>query len=242
MAPHPLPLQLEAVTGQRLLRLMQDSGVNMYCGDGLARVERAADGKLRNIRLQSGAVVPADLIVAAAGVRPNIELLSALGAECQRGVVIDASCRTSLPDIYAAGDVTECQDSTLQKSCPAPSGRRPCKQGRVAGTNMAGGNASLLDHTGLRASVSLFGTSMVSVGPVFNIDPTWNKEFFQHTDSRGRLCTKVCYTDASQALTAAVLCGDVSQAGLYADAIIKKLPLGDLKPSSVPDQVLAAAV
>lgn len=242
MAPHPLPLQLEAIIGERLRQLMQDSGVDMYCGDGLARVERDADGNPLNVHLQSGTVLPAGLIVAAAGVRANAELLSAHGAECQRGIVIDDRCQTSLPDIYAAGDVTECRDSTLQKVMPSAIWPAARKQGRVAGTNMAGGDATLLDHTGLRASVSLFGTSMVSVGPVFNIDPSWNKEFFQHTDSRGRLCTKVCYTDNQQTLTAAVLCGDVSQAGLYADAIIKQLPLGDLKPSAVPTQVLAAAV
>jgi NAD(P)H-nitrite reductase large subunit len=242
MAPHPLPLQLETVTGERLRQLMQQSGVNMYCGDGLARVERAADGRPLKLHLQSGTALPVDLIIAAAGVRANTELLSALGAECQRGIVIDQHCQTSLPDIYAAGDVTECQDSTLQRIMPSAIWPAARKQGRVAGINMAAGDATLLEHTGLRASVSLFGTSMVSVGPVFNIDPAWNKEFSQHTDSRGRLCTKVCYTDEQKVLTAAVLCGDVSQAGLYASAIIKKLPLGDLKPASVPDHVLAAAV
>ena len=242
MAPHPLPLQLETVTGERLRHLMQQSGVNMYCGDGLTRVERADDGRPLKVHLQSGTALPADLIVAAAGVRANTELLSVLGAQCQRGIVIDQHCRTSLSDIYAAGDVTECEDSTLQQIMPSAIWPAARKQGRVAGINMAGGDASLLEHTGLRASVSLFGTSMVSVCPVFNIDPAWNKTFYQHTDSRGRLCTKICYTDDQQILTAAVLCGDVSQAGLYADAIIKKLPLGDLKPSAVPDQVLAAAV
>ena len=242
MAPHPLPLQLESITGERLRQLMQDSGVEMYCADGLARVERDADGKALNVHLQSGTVLPADLIVAAAGVRANAELLRDLGAECQRGVVIDERCQTSLPNIYAAGDVSECQDSTLQRVMPSAIWPAARKQGRVAGINMAGGDATLLDHTGLRASVSLFGTSMVSVGPVFNIDPSWHKDFFQHTDSRGRLCTKVCYTDERQILTAAVLCGDVSQAGLYASAIIKKQPLGDLKPAAVPDHVLAAAV
>lgn len=242
MAPYPLPLQLEAVTGERLRQLMEKAGVNMYCGDGLARVERDNDGRPLQVHLQSGTALPADLIVAAAGVRANTELLSALGAQCQRGIVIDQRCQTSLADIYAAGDVTECQDSTLQRVMPSAIWPAARKQGRVAGINMAGGDASLLEHTGLRASVSLFGTSMVSVGPVFNIDPAWRKELFQHTDSRGRLCTKVCYTDNQQALTAAVLCGDVSQAGLYAEAIIKKLPLGDLKPSAVPAQVLAAAI
>lgn len=242
MAPHPLPLQLESIIGDRLRQLMQDSGVDMYCGDGLAKVERDSDGNPTHVHLESGTVLPADLVVAAAGVRANTELLRDIGAECQRGVVIDECCKTSLPNIYAAGDVTECRDSILQQVMPSAIWPAARKQGRVAGVNMAGGEAALSNHTGLRASVTLFGTSMVSVGPVFNIDPAWNKEFFQHTDSRGRLCTKVCYTDETQALTAAVLCGDVSHSGLYAEAIINKQPLGDLKPAAVPQHVIAAAV
>lgn len=241
MASHPLPLQLEEVTGARIGRLMEEHGVAMYCGDGVTRVERTADGKVAAVRLKSGRQLPADLIVAAAGVRANTELLTSLGAQCNRGIVIDAGCRTSLPDIYAAGDVTECRDVTLDRVMSSAIWPAARKQGRVAGINMAGGQASLEDHTGLRASVSLFGASMVSVGAVFSPDPTWRKQVYDHTDSRGRLCGKVCYTDREGALKAAILWGNVSQAGLYGEAVLNSRLLGDLAPSVIPSYQLKVA-
>jgi NAD(P)H-nitrite reductase large subunit len=238
MAPHPLPLQLEAVTGARLGRLMQEHGVQMYCGDGMTEVERTAEGRLAAVLLKSGKRLPADLIVAAAGVRANTELLAGLGAECNRGIVIDDRCRTSLVDIYAAGDVTECRDATLDRVMSSAIWPAARKQGRVAGINMAGGDASLQEHTGLRASVSLFGASMVSVGAVFRPDPEWHKQVFEHTDSRGNLCGKVFYTDSDGVLKAAILWGDVSQAGLYGEAVVKRQQLGDLAPGMVPGYTL----
>ena len=234
MAPHPLPLQLEEVTGARLRQLMQQHGVDMYCGDGVTRVERTADGAPVAVHLKSGQRLPADLIVAAAGVRANTELLTSLGAECNRGLVIDEGCHTSLPDIYAAGDVTECRDVTLDRVMSSAIWPAARKQGRVAGINMAGGQASLQEHTGLRASVSLFGASMISVGAVFRPDPTWHKQVYDHTNSRGSLCSKVCYTDSGEVLKAAILWGDVSQAGLYGEAVVKRHRLGDLAAGTVP--------
>jgi nitrite reductase (NADH) large subunit len=238
MAPHPLPLQLEEVTGGRLRQLMERHGVAMYCGDCVTKVERDADGLPEAVHLKSGKRLPSDLIVAAAGVRANTELLTALGAECNRGIIIDEKCRTSLPDIYAAGDVTECRDVTLDRVMSSAIWPAARKQGRVAGTNMAGGEVSLQEHTGLRASVSLFGTSMVSVGAVFKPDPAWRKEVYEHTDSRGKLCSKICYTDAEGLLKAAILWGDISQAGLYGEVVVKRRRLGDLAPSAVPAYLL----
>jgi NAD(P)H-nitrite reductase large subunit len=240
MAPHPLPLQLEAVTGARLGRLMQQHGVALYCGDGVTGVERSADGLPVAVHLKSGKCLPADLIVTAAGVRANTELLTSLGAECNRGIVIDEGCRTSLPDIYAAGDVTECRDVTLDRVMSSAIWPAARKQGRVAGFNMAGGLASLQEHTGLRASVSLFGVSMVSVGAVFSPDPAWQKRVYDHTDSRGRLCGNVCYTDSGGVLKAAILWGDVSQAGLYGDAVVNRRPLGDPASGMAPEYRLQA--
>jgi NAD(P)H-nitrite reductase large subunit len=234
MAPHPLPLQLEEITGGRLRQLMERHGVDMYCGDCVTKVERNAGGLPVAVHLKSGKRLPADLIVAAAGVRANTELLTALGAECNRGIVIDEQCRTSLPDIYAAGDVTEFRDVTLDRVMSSAIWPAARKQGRVAGTNMAGGDASLQEHTGLRASVSLLGTSMVSVGAVFKPDPAWRKEIYEYTDSRGRLCSKICYANAEGVLKAAIFWEDVRQAGLYGEAVVKRRRLGDLAPSAAP--------
>lgn len=241
MAPFPLPLQLEEVTGARLRQLMQKHGVDMYCSDGVTGVERTAGGAPVAVNLKSGRRLPADLIVVAAGVRANVELLAGLGAECKRGIVIDEECRTSLPNIYAAGDVTECRDVTLDRVMGSAIWPAARKQGRVAGINMAGGKVTLQDHTGLRASVSLFGASMVSVGAVFSPDPAWQKQVYDNTDSRGRLCSKVCYIDGNGILKAAILWGDISQAGLYSDAVVNRRRLGDLAAGAVPAYTLQAS-
>lgn len=240
MAPHPLPLQLEDTIGARLRDLMADHGMAMFCQDSVAAVERDGTGQPRAVVLKSGRTLPADLVVCAAGVRANTDLFAGLGTIGRRGILVDAGGRTSVPDIFAAGDVTESCDSTMGRVMPSaiwPAARR---QGRVAGLNMSGGSTALEAHTGLKTSAVLCGTPLVSLGPIFEPDPTWRKEVFEHTDSRGRLCSKVCYTDPNDVLKAAILWGDISQAGLYAAAIVQQQPLGDLAIGSVPDYLLRA--
>ncbi|ABA88141.1 FAD-dependent pyridine nucleotide-disulfide oxidoreductase family protein [Syntrophotalea carbinolica DSM 2380] len=242
IAPHPLPLQLEERTGERMLRLMVDHGIDMICRDSVTAILRDSQGEPTAVRLKTGREIPADLVVCAAGVRPNIDLFAPLGAIGHRGIVIDSGGRTSVPDIFAAGDVTESCDSTVGRVMPSaiwPAARR---QGRVAGINMSGGDESLTEHTGLKTSAVLCGTPLVSLGPVFDPHPSWQKQIYEHTDSRGRLCTKVCYSDQNGSLAAAVLWGDISLSGLYAEAIIHKHPLGDLAPSAIPDYRLQAVV
>lgn len=240
MAPYPLPLQLEERTGERMRRLMIDHGIDMICRDSVAAILRNERGEPCAVRLKSGREIPADLVVCAAGVRPNIDLFAPLGTIGRRGIVIDGGCRTSVPDIFAAGDVTESRDATLDRVMPSaiwPAARR---QGRVAGINMSGGDEILMEHTGLKTSAVLCGTPLVSLGAIFDPDPTWHKQVYEHTDSRGRLCSKICYTDHNGHLAAAVLWGDISLSGLYAEAIIHKYPLGDLAPCAVPDFRLRA--
>lgn len=241
-APSPLPLQLEEHTGERMRLLMIERGIDMICRDSVAAIVRNSKGEPSTVRLKSGREFPADLVICAAGVRPNIDLFTPLGTIGRRGIVIDGGCRTSVPDVFAAGDVTESCDSTLGRVMPSaiwPAARR---QGRVAGINMSGGEETLKDHTGLKTSAVLCGIPFVSLGPVFDPDPSWQKQIYEHTDSRGRLCSKICYTNNDDSLTAAVLWGDISLSGLYAEAIINKYPLGDLAPGIVPDHLFRAVV
>jgi 3-phenylpropionate/trans-cinnamate dioxygenase ferredoxin reductase subunit len=58
------------------------------------------------VRTRKGRLLACDFVVAGIGVTPNTELLAAAGAEVNNGILVDERCRTSLPDVYAAGDVT----------------------------------------------------------------------------------------------------------------------------------------
>lgn len=65
---------------------------------------RAEDGAVAGVELELGETLPADIVIVGIGILPNVEPLLAAGAEGDNGVMVDASCRTSLPDIWAIGD------------------------------------------------------------------------------------------------------------------------------------------
>jgi NAD(P)H-nitrite reductase large subunit len=220
LAPYPLPLQLEELTGAMCARRLQSLGVELHCADPVQKVERDAAGDPQRVVLASGRELPADVVVAVAGVRANVELGAEAGVRVGRGIVIDAQCQTSIPGIYAAGDVTETEDAIVQRTMPSAIWPAAIRQGRVAGTNMAGGEDTLTRNTGLRASVNIGGTSIVSLGAVSMAEKEgWSKQVFQYRNSRGQTCAKILYRNGTR-LMAAILWGDITNAGVYGETII----------------------
>ena len=79
-------------------------GVDLREGAGLARFEAGADGRVAAAELSDGNRLEIDFAIVGVGVRPNQELAEEAGLEVRDGVLVDAACRTSDPDILAAGD------------------------------------------------------------------------------------------------------------------------------------------
>ncbi len=79
-------------------------GVDLRLNTGLRAVQTQADGR-PVAELADGTRLQADAIVLGVGLRANDELARAAGIACERGVLVDEYCRTSAPDVYAAGDV-----------------------------------------------------------------------------------------------------------------------------------------
>ena len=82
----------------------------------------------------------ADLVLVGTGVKPDDALAAAAGLDVQDGIVVDAQCRTSDPDIFAAGDVT--RFATPQGAVRLENWRHAQDHGAVAGRNAAGGSDS----------------------------------------------------------------------------------------------------
>jgi len=87
-----------------LSRLHATHGTEVVLGAGVEKVSRAADGTLA-VMLSDGRELGCDTVVVGIGLIPNDELARDAGLACDGGVVVDAQCRTSEPDIFAAGDV-----------------------------------------------------------------------------------------------------------------------------------------
>ena len=89
--------------GEVLAEIHRDKGVSLVLQDSVAALEGTR--RVERVRTTKGRLLECDLVVAGIGIVPNAELLAAAGAAVDNGVLVDEWCRTSLPDIYAAGDV-----------------------------------------------------------------------------------------------------------------------------------------
>jgi len=102
-ADQPLVAAVGAEVGRRCAALHDLYGTGLRCGAGVEGIDRTPDGLV--VRLAAGTAVGCDLVVVGIGVIPNIEWMEGSGIETDRAVLCDRYMRTSLPDVYALGDL-----------------------------------------------------------------------------------------------------------------------------------------
>jgi len=100
-----LPRQLDPAAAGILKHQIEKTGISVRVGAVSREILGAAE--VRGIRFESGDEVEADLVVIAAGVKPELALAKDAGLTAERGIVVDDRLRTSRPEIFAAGDVAE---------------------------------------------------------------------------------------------------------------------------------------
>jgi NADPH-dependent 2,4-dienoyl-CoA reductase/sulfur reductase-like enzyme len=86
--------------------------------------------------------VPRDLLLIVAGVRPDSDLAATAGVHLgvREAIAVDRRMRTSIPDVWAAGDCVETYHRLLARNTYLPLGTSAHKQGRIAGENALGGD------------------------------------------------------------------------------------------------------
>jgi len=98
----------------------------------------SANGGTLKVDLGEGRTLDADLYLSAVGVDPNLEFLAGSGIEIGQGVLVDANLQSSVPGVYAAGDVAESTDVVTGKRQLNAIQPNAAEQGRTAALNMAG--------------------------------------------------------------------------------------------------------
>jgi len=136
IAPQILPRMIDRTGAEMVERWLTRHGVAIRTGASLTAIEDA-DGRKR-LRFRGGEDLVADVVIMATGIRTNLEWLNGSGVRVNRGILVDDHLRSSVPNIYAAGDVAEGRD--LVTGQPAVHAIEPTamEHGRVAGANMAG--------------------------------------------------------------------------------------------------------
>jgi 3-phenylpropionate/trans-cinnamate dioxygenase ferredoxin reductase component len=99
----PLASVMGPEMGEVMAAIHTGAGVNLIAGEAVERLEGSS--RVERAVLKSGRTVDCDLVIVAVGIEPNTEVVTGTEVAVDNGVLVDASCRTNVPDVFAAGDV-----------------------------------------------------------------------------------------------------------------------------------------
>lgn len=132
VAPRMMARAVAPEVSELLLDLHRAAGVDVHLDVGnLARHEKG-------VRLGDGQLIEADLIVAGIGVIPNSEIAEATGCRVDNGVLVDHRGETSVPGIFAAGDVAAFPHPTFQRAMRVEAWQHAGRHGAHVGRAMLG--------------------------------------------------------------------------------------------------------
>ncbi|WP_251859781.1 FAD-dependent oxidoreductase [Clostridium sp. Marseille-Q2269] len=212
MGNRMLPLQLDERASKSYEDLFKQHNVNIKTSVGAEEALLDNKGNVCGIKLNNGKVVECDIVVVAAGVRPNVDFIKDDRIKIERGIVINDNCETTGKDIYAAGDVT----------FRAPIWPIAMKQGRTAASNMAGQKMALEDNFGARNSMNFLGVYTISLGIVEPKDESYKVDII---DKNG-VYKKIIHKDGI--IYGAILQGDIAYAGVLTELIKNKIDISKI--------------
>ena len=162
-APRIMARACDEETGALIMAEHQHHGVEFELSTQVTQVTAQLDGTIA-LETGNGELAVADLVLVGAGVAPNDALAAGAGLHVRDGIVVDAQCRTSDPNIFAAGDCTR---------FPGPGGavrlenwKHAQDHGAVAGRNAAGGSDELSASCRRSGPSSTISTCRASAGPI----------------------------------------------------------------------------
>lgn len=213
LAPRILSSILDEEGAKLVQCHLESKGIRFRLSTGVGRFDgnRAVLGNCET----NGETIDFDLLVLAAGVRPNTALLSGI-ARIEKGIIINEKCETTAKDIYAAGDCTQVLDISSGQRRIMAILPNAYMQGECAGINMAGGNASFDKAIPMNA-VSFFGMHIITAGNYFG-------QVYVRSGKAGYKC--LFYSD--NRLNGYILIGDVEKAGIYTSLIRERTLLDSI--------------
>ncbi|HID95532.1 MAG TPA: NAD(P)/FAD-dependent oxidoreductase [Candidatus Latescibacteria bacterium] len=213
---------IEDALSQMGCRLITSNTVVEFSGEG-QKVEQAL--------LRDEETVPADLVIIAIGVRPNVELPVHTPIKVNRGILVDDLMQTSVKDVYAAGDCCEARDALLNINRPIAIWPNASRQGKIAGYNMAGVRREYRGGFAMN-SVELCGIPTISVGTTDpsalpGTGPEGEYEVLDHLDENRAVYKKLVLRDNT--IVGAIFINDIDRAGIYTGLISDKVDVSSFR-------------
>lgn len=220
-------------TGSAMIqRWLESKGVNVITKGRTERIEPGPKLVMDNQTIES------DLIILATGVKPNVSFLEGTGANIDQGIIVDEFMQTSVPHIYAAGDVAQGRDFSTGGWVVHALQPTSTEHGRVAAMNMAGRKLPY------RGSLSM--NVLDTAGLISHTFGIWQGveggEVVETVDEERNLYTRLCFNDDK--MVGAITIGKPNHVGAIRGLIQTRRKLGEWKDklSKNPSLVMEAFV
>ncbi|WP_313035448.1 NAD(P)/FAD-dependent oxidoreductase [Massilia alkalitolerans] len=198
--------QLDPAAALLLKSALERRGLRILLG---AQTEAIlGDGKVEAVRFAGGLEVPADLVVMAAGVRPNVALAREAGLHVERAIVVDDTLQTYDPRVYAVGECVQHRKATFGLVAPI------WDQARVCAAHLAGFGHRRYVQQALAVKLKVTGIDLYSAGDFSGLE---GSEDLVLRDRHAGVYKRLVLMGGR--VTGAVLYGDVSDGPWYFDLI-----------------------
>jgi len=203
---------------------LSENGLEVIFGQDASEV--IGNGDLKAIKLESGKVIGCSLVIVGKGIKPNIDLVKDSEIKINEGIIVNDFLRTTVPNIYAAGDCAESFDLTLGAHTVNALWPIAVEQGKIAGLNMAGENIKYDGSLGMN-SLEFFGLPVVSLGIYKVKAQEAGYEELKTIDEKLKLYKKIILKN--NFVVGAVLVGNIKNAGIFLRLIKERIDTSSFK-------------
>ena len=226
--------QLDPAGGALLRRKIEDLGIRVLLPKQTQTL--FGNGRVDGLRFASGEEIAADLVVIAAGIKPNAELGRKAGLEVRRGIVVDDYMQTSDPNVFAVGECTEHRGQTFGLVAPL------MEQGKVLAAAITGNRGPVFTGAAPAAKLKIMGVEIFSAGSIDDSAP--GVETVRYEDPSLGIYKKLLVKD--NRLHGVILVGDASDERRYTQWLREATDLAPhrrhlLFPPPAPDAGLEVA-
>ena len=231
LGPWLLERQLDEVAGQMLQKSLEDKGLKFLLSTQTEALIQGESGRVAAVRFKGGMQIPADLVVMAAGIRPNYALAEAAGIYCNRGVVVNDTMQTYDPKIYAVGECVSHRGIAYGLVAPL------FEQAKVAANHLAGYGIGRYTGSVTSTKLKVTGIDLFSAGNFMGGEGT---EEIVLNDPYGGVYKKLVLKENK--LVGGVMYGDTADGPWYFQLLKDKRDIHDIRDSLIFGQSLVGDV
>src|SRR5262245_23402572 len=227
LMPTLMERQLDPAAGHLLQRAIEARGIKVLTRANTKAI--VGSGRVEGVELDNGTRLAADLVVMAVGIRPNMQLAKEAGIAVNRGIVVDATMRTSDPDIFALGECAEADGQVFGLVAPL------YEMANIVAAQLTGDTAAAFKSSATATKLKVTGINLYSAG---DFAEARDREEIVLRDATRGVYRRLVLKD--NRVIGAVMYGDTSDGPWFFDLLKRGVDVGDMRERLIFGQSFAA--